>query len=99
MFLVDSCVPGDSVTISGIVKVLGSEGKGHSSKQKDKCLFLLYVFANSVSNAKGGNQQSDTSMKSLDRLNNSVSMEFTTKELYAIEEIHAQDKLFRLITG
>uniref|UniRef100_A0A8C5C8D3 DNA helicase MCM8 n=1 Tax=Gadus morhua TaxID=8049 RepID=A0A8C5C8D3_GADMO len=40
--LCDSCVPGDTVTVTGIVR-----GK------KDQCMFLLYIEANSVSNTKG----------------------------------------------
>ncbi|XP_076114313.1 DNA helicase MCM8-like isoform X2 [Mytilus galloprovincialis] len=85
--LVDSCVPGDVVTISGIVKVNSvDEGKG---RNKDKCMFLLYIYANSVVNAKG-NKSGD---------NSGLAMEFTMKELYAIEEIQSEKNLFRLLVG
>uniref|UniRef100_A0A3B3ZYD3 DNA helicase MCM8 n=1 Tax=Periophthalmus magnuspinnatus TaxID=409849 RepID=A0A3B3ZYD3_9GOBI len=44
--LCDSCVPGDTVTVTGIVRVT-KEGN------KDQCMFLLYIEATSVSNTKG----------------------------------------------
>uniref|UniRef100_A0A8C6UNV8 DNA helicase MCM8 n=1 Tax=Neogobius melanostomus TaxID=47308 RepID=A0A8C6UNV8_9GOBI len=47
--LCDSCVPGDTVTVTGIVRVT-KDGKGN----KDQCMFLLYLEATSVSNTKGG---------------------------------------------
>uniref|UniRef100_A0A671MHN3 DNA helicase MCM8 n=1 Tax=Sinocyclocheilus anshuiensis TaxID=1608454 RepID=A0A671MHN3_9TELE len=49
--LVDSCVPGDMVTITGVIKVSNEEGNNRN--KKDKCMFLLYIQANSVSNSKG----------------------------------------------
>ena len=61
-------------------------GKG---RNKDKCMFLLYIYANSVVNAKG-NKSGD---------NSGLAMEFTMKELYAIEEIQSEKNLFRLLVG
>ncbi|CAH1792022.1 unnamed protein product [Owenia fusiformis] len=88
--LVDSCVPGDMVTISGIVKVQSSdEGRGRQSK--DKCMFLLYIYANSVQNSKGE--------KKSDSKSAGVAMDFTMKELYAIEEIQSEANLLKLITA
>uniref|UniRef100_A0A3B4FGE6 DNA helicase MCM8 n=1 Tax=Pundamilia nyererei TaxID=303518 RepID=A0A3B4FGE6_9CICH len=43
--LCDSCVPGDTVTVTGIVRV-SNDGN------KDQCMFLLYIEATSVSNTK-----------------------------------------------
>uniref|UniRef100_A0A8C5AY25 DNA helicase MCM8 n=1 Tax=Gadus morhua TaxID=8049 RepID=A0A8C5AY25_GADMO len=48
--LCDSCVPGDTVTVTGIVRVASD---GTSKGKKDQCMFLLYIEANSVSNTKG----------------------------------------------
>jgi DNA helicase MCM8 len=43
-------VPGDVVTVVGMVKVNSvDEGRG---KNKDKCMFLLYLHANSLTNSK-----------------------------------------------
>ncbi|KAL5007806.1 hypothetical protein ScPMuIL_016612 [Solemya velum] len=87
--LVDSCMPGDVVTVSGIVKVNSVEdGRG---RNKDKCLFLLYLFANSVSNTKGNKSSTDSS--------SGVGVDFTVKELYAIEEIQSEDHVFRLLVN
>ncbi|XP_053384115.1 DNA helicase MCM8-like [Mercenaria mercenaria] len=84
--LVDSCVPGDIVTVSGVVKVNSvDEGRG---KNKDKCMFLLYVHANSVNNTKGNKSGSE-----------GLAMDFTMKELYGIEMIQSEEQLFRLLVG
>ncbi|XP_033102816.1 DNA helicase MCM8-like [Anneissia japonica] len=91
--LVDSCIPGDNVTINGVIKVSDAvERTGRHSK--DKCMFLLYLHANSVTNTK-------STKKSLAGVtaSSSSSSDFTIKELYAIQEIQAQDDLFKLIVG
>uniref|UniRef100_A0A3P8RDN3 DNA helicase MCM8 n=1 Tax=Astatotilapia calliptera TaxID=8154 RepID=A0A3P8RDN3_ASTCA len=44
--LCDSCVPGDTVTVTGIVRV---SNDGSSRGNKDQCMFLLYIEATSVS--------------------------------------------------
>ncbi|NXV06002.1 MCM8 helicase, partial [Cettia cetti] len=91
--LVDSCVPGDMVTITGTVKVSSTE-EGASKNKNDKCLFLLYIEANSVSNSKGQklkNFDDETFQRSF--------MEFSLKDLYAIQEIQAEENLFKLIVN
>ncbi|NXP43899.1 MCM8 helicase, partial [Heliornis fulica] len=91
--LVDSCVPGDIVTITGIVKVSSTE-EGTSKNKNDKCMFLLYIEANSVSNSKGQNPKNfddETFQRSF--------MEFSLKDLYAVQEIQAEENLFRLIVN
>ena len=42
--LVDSCLPGDVVTIAGEVKVLSVDDFGNG--KKDQSLFLLYILVN-----------------------------------------------------
>lgn len=89
--LVDSCVPGDVVTITGVVKVSSTE-EGASKNKNDKCVFLLYIEANSVSNSKGQktkNFEEETFQRSF--------MEFSLKDLYAVQEIQAEENLFRII--
>ncbi|XP_038865562.1 DNA helicase MCM8 [Salvelinus namaycush] len=92
--LCDSAVPGDTVTITGTVRV--SQDDGGSRGKKDKCMFLLYIEANSVSNSKGqkvkeaGGQGSSGGERS-------SGIEFSLKELYAIQEIHSQPDLLKLI--
>ncbi|XP_041866247.1 DNA helicase MCM8 [Melanotaenia boesemani] len=92
--LCDSCVPGDTVTVTGIVRVLND---GTSRGNKDQCLFLLYIDATSVSNTKGQQSKSggEGSRGSLE--DRSGGEEFSLKELYAIQEIQSQPDLLRLI--
>uniref|UniRef100_A0A671M3J9 DNA helicase n=1 Tax=Sinocyclocheilus anshuiensis TaxID=1608454 RepID=A0A671M3J9_9TELE len=90
--LVDSCVPGDMVTITGVIKVSNEEGNGRN--KKDKCMFLLYIQANSVSNSKG-----QKSKAASDSEGQGPSVELSIKDLYAIQEIQAQEDLFKLIVN
>ncbi|XP_051000646.1 DNA helicase MCM8 isoform X1 [Acomys russatus] len=90
--LVDSCVPGDTVTITGIVKVSNTE-EGSRNKN-DKCMFLLYIEANSVSNSKG--QKAQTAEGGCKQ---GALMEFSLKDLYAVQEIQAEENLLKLIVN
>jgi DNA helicase MCM8 len=45
--LVDSCLPGDVVTVVGVVKAFKADG-APTSRDKNKSLFLLYVDAKSL---------------------------------------------------
>uniref|UniRef100_A0A673CVF9 DNA helicase MCM8 n=1 Tax=Sphaeramia orbicularis TaxID=375764 RepID=A0A673CVF9_9TELE len=84
--LCDSCVPGDTVTVTGIVRVTKD---GTHKGNKDQCMFLLYIEATSVSNTKGRTPASE--LIKLD------FTEFSLKELYAIQEIQSQPDLLRLL--
>ncbi|BES89408.1 DNA replication licensing factor [Nesidiocoris tenuis] len=81
--LVDSCSPGDTVTITGIVKINNDEGK----KKNGANLFTLFLEGNSVVNTKG----------SSGRLANNVG--FSMKDYYAIQEIHDEENIFRLLVN
>nr|KAF6471598.1 hypothetical protein HJG59_010980 [Molossus molossus] len=74
--LVDSCVPGDTVTITGVVKVSNAEE------------------ANSVSNSKGQKPKA-----SEEGCKPGTLLEFSLKDLYAIQEIQAEENLFKLIVN
>ncbi|XP_049724754.1 DNA helicase MCM8 [Elephas maximus indicus] len=90
--LVDSCVPGDTVTITGIVKV--SNAEEGSRNKNDKCMFLLYIEANSVCNSKGQKTKTSESGSKQGTL-----MEFSLRDLYAVQEIQAEKNLFKLIVN
>ncbi|XP_056148011.1 DNA helicase MCM8 [Lampris incognitus] len=98
--LCDSCVPGDTVTVTGIVRVTSD---GTSRGKKDQCMFLLYIEANSVSNTKGqragirGEESSGSHSGSSGVLRGFGEEEFSLKELYAVQEIQSQPDLLRLI--
>ena len=55
-------------------------------------MFLLYLHANAITNTKGGSNASEKTSSS-----SGVNVDFTMKDLYAIEEIQAQENLFKLI--
>ena len=83
--LVDKCIPGDEVTVSGVVKVTSAEGGGAGNK--NKCLFLLYIDANSIHNSRSeSSDQSD-------------SLQLTHKDLLAINEIAHEPDVFKLIVN
>eukprot|EP00795_Rhopilema_esculentum_P003026 gene3026-1294_t len=86
----DACVPGDVAVVTGIVKLLSHEDQA-SRKSKEKCMFLLYIQAVSVTNCKES--------KSTQRQSDEQKSDFTLKELYGIREIHSEKNVFKLIVG
>ena len=75
------------VTISGVVKVVSSEVEGGGARNKNKCLFLLYIDANSIHNSKThSGDKSD-------------SLQFTHKDLLAINEIAHEPDVFKLVVN
>lgn len=65
---------------------------GAGRNKKDKCMFLLYIEANSVSNSKGQKSKVTSEPEC-----QGTSVEFSLKDLYAIQEIQAQEDLLKLI--
>ncbi|XP_039132044.1 probable DNA helicase MCM8 [Dioscorea cayenensis subsp. rotundata] len=59
--LVDSCIPGDVVTVTGIVKVINNymDVGGGKSKNKNQGLYYLYLEAVSVRNSKSQSASED----------------------------------------
>ncbi|XP_054879379.1 DNA helicase MCM8 [Poeciliopsis prolifica] len=92
--LCDSCVPGDAVTVTGIVRVIND---GSSRGNKDQCMFLLYIEATSVCNTKGQLSKCGSEGSGGSREDRTGGEEFSLKELYAIQEIQSQPNLLRLI--
>ncbi|XP_065324514.1 DNA helicase MCM8-like isoform X2 [Gordionus sp. m RMFG-2023] len=92
--LIDICLPGDQITLSGIVKASQSDGK------KEKCMFSLYIEANSIRNLNW-NEENDIFQQTLisDRLDPfyEQKLEFSLKDLYAIKKIQANPNTFNLL--
>lgn len=88
--LVDTCLPGDMVTVTGIVKVSqNNEGPSKGGRNSgDKCMFSLYLDATSVTNCKAGGDSASA-----------AGIEFNIKDYYAIQEIQEEKQLFRLLVG
>ncbi|XP_037079665.1 DNA helicase MCM8-like [Pollicipes pollicipes] len=81
--LVDSCVPGDIVTVCGIVKTF--DDPSGKTKTSNKNMYLLYVAVNSISNVKSGGSKGTS------------GIHFTKKDYYAITELHDRADTFRLL--
>lgn len=65
---------------------------GASRSRNDKCVFLLYIEANSISYTKGQKVKNYEHV-----INQHVCMEFSLKDLYAVQEIQAEENLFKLV--
>ncbi|XP_023237196.1 DNA helicase MCM8-like isoform X2 [Centruroides sculpturatus] len=91
--LVDSCVPGDVVTVSGIVNVMNTQDNNFQTN-KDRCMFLLYISVNSIVNCRENNSSKTYS----DNLS-LVGIDLSAKDLSAINAIRSEDNLFRLFAA
>jgi len=87
--LVDVCVPGEVAVVTGIVK-LSSRDDQQPRKNKDRCMFLLYIHAVSVANGRESKMRRESCEQKTD---------FTLKELYGIREIHSERNLFKLVVS
>ncbi|TMW66782.1 hypothetical protein Poli38472_014094 [Pythium oligandrum] len=84
--LVDSCIPGNVVTISGTVKSINSEihGGRYGKRAQANSLYILYLSANSVEN-------STKSEKSKDQM---ADVDFSKADLEQISEIVSGGDVF-----
>ncbi|KAL8019249.1 putative mini-chromosome maintenance protein [Plasmopara halstedii] len=84
--LVDSCIPGNVVTISGIVKSINSEvNEGRYGKRAQaNSLYILYISANSVENLAKADKSNDKAS----------DIEFTKEDLEQISSIVNQGNVF-----
>nr|CAD7462132.1 unnamed protein product [Timema tahoe] len=85
--LLNSCVPGDVVTITGIVKVRNSE---ETTNKKVPSMFVMYVEVVSLVN----NKTNSASGKGFGAI-----IEFNIKDYYAIQQIHSEPNIFRLLVN
>ncbi|CEG43827.1 dna replication licensing factor mcm8 [Plasmopara halstedii] len=89
--LVDSCIPGNVVTISGIVKSINSEvNEGRYGKRAQaNSLYILYISANSVENLAKADKSNDKAS----------DIEFTKEDLEQISSIVNQAGLILALLG
>jgi DNA helicase MCM8 len=90
--LIDYVIPGDIVTVTGVVKVHSS----NEGKIKKGSMYTLYIDVNSM--RKSGKIASDNIDKN-DIGFEKEDIQFSAKDMYAIQDIHQQPNLFRLIVG
>ncbi|KAF9951921.1 DNA replication licensing factor mcm8 [Mortierella alpina] len=99
--LVDRVIPGDVVEITGIVKVSQSE-KSYSRVKTGNTMYLLYIDVNYLIKSTMTLEDDDmlNEFDSKDSAKDSKdSIQITTKDLYAIEEVHMEPQLFKLIVN
>ncbi|EAL65948.1 MCM family protein [Dictyostelium discoideum AX4] len=85
--MVETIVPGDIVTISGVVKVLRAEETGFQNQNKP--VFLIYIDVNSIDSPKrtsGNGGKIETTS-------------FSLKDMYGIKEIAEHPNIFKLISN
>ncbi|KAJ3299798.1 DNA replication licensing factor mcm8 [Borealophlyctis nickersoniae] len=91
--LVDVAVPGDVVSVVGTVKVLATdEGK---LKNKTTQMYFLYIDANCLVKASGSSSETESGGSGFTK----DFVQFSTKELYGIREIHESPDVFRLLVN
>ncbi|KAL3287853.1 hypothetical protein HHI36_002311 [Cryptolaemus montrouzieri] len=83
--IVNSCMPGDDITISGIIKV---KKELHASKNNQPSLFSMYMEGITVMNNKNRSQGSYGA---------SERIIFNMEDYYSIQKIHAEPMLFRYL--
>lgn len=76
--LIDTCIPGDVVTVCGIVRVLTIENGGYS--RSSKCLYYMYIDANSTTNTRNRHMAAVAS-------NSSIGRELVESETVAIHRV------------
>ncbi|KAG0211617.1 DNA replication licensing factor mcm8 [Mortierella sp. GBA30] len=99
--LVDRVIPGDVVEITGIVKVSQAE-KSYSKVKTGNTMYLLYLDVNYLAKSTMTLEDEDmySEFDSKDTSKDSKdSIQITTKDLYAIEEVHMEPQLFKLIVN
>ncbi|KAJ2552588.1 DNA replication licensing factor mcm8 [Coemansia sp. RSA 1933] len=96
--LVDSVVPGDVVTCTGVVKImLSDEGKG---KGRPNTLYILYLDAVAISKVGGGDGGTpSTAASPEDEMTTKDGIHFSSKDLQFIREVYKEPKLFRLLVS
>eukprot|EP00752_Nemacystus_decipiens_P013307 g11787.t1 len=108
--LVDTCIPGDVVTVSGVVKSVNAEfASGRVNKRaKASGLYLIYLEANSLVNARqenvpAGPEQATSAEADEDKDSSSSrsksTTHFTPDELQAILQIAEDDDPFGLVVS
>ncbi|XP_045483786.1 DNA helicase MCM8-like [Harmonia axyridis] len=83
--LVNSCMPGDDITITGIIRV---KKESNIMKNNQPSLFAMYMEGIAVANNKNRNQGSYGA---------SERITFHMDDYYAIQKIHAEPMLFRYL--
>jgi len=87
--LVYTCIPGDVVTITGIIKKKLCNSNKQNTQNKESNIFMQYIEVVSIQNNKNQSKGKVTS----------TVFQFTMKDYYCIQKIHSNPYLFEVMVN
>lgn len=87
--LVYSCIPGDIVTVTGIVKKKICSSNKHNAQIKEANIFMQYIEVISIQNNKNQSKGKVTS----------TTFQFTMRDYYCILKLHSKPYLFEVMVN
>ncbi|XP_050429842.1 DNA helicase MCM8-like [Adelges cooleyi] len=87
--LVYTCIPGDVVTVTGVVKKKTCTQNKQSGQNKESNTFIQYIEVVSIQNSKNQSKGNVTS----------TNVQFTMKDYYSIQKLHSKPHLFELMVN
>lgn len=87
--LVYTCIPGDIVTITGIVKKKICNSNKQNTQSKESNIFLQYIEVISIQNSKNQSKGKITS----------TAFQFTMRDYYCIQKLHSKPHLFEVMVN
>ena len=93
--LVDTCAPGDTVVVSGEVRVVSTDDGRRGRAAADRTMFLLYIHANAVLNTRKKLQGDASGAGAGD--DGSGLYIHTRRDLYAISHIQVCSAHFPML--
>lgn len=87
--LVYTCIPGDIITITGIVKKKLCNSNKQNAQRKDSNIFVQYIEVVSVQNNKNQSKGKVTS----------TAVQFTMRDYYCIQKLHSKPFIFEVMVN
>lgn len=87
--LVYTCIPGDVVTVTGIVKKKSCNTGKQNAQSKESNIFMQYIEVISIQNNKNQSKGKITS----------TAFQFTMRDYYCIQKLHSKPYLFELMVN
>lgn len=80
------CMPGDLITVNGILKALNLETAGAGRSNKEKCTFVIYLSVTSIQGHASSEAETSKNIK---------DMEFTLNDLESFKAIKNEKNILR----
>lgn len=87
--LVYTCIPGDVITVTGVVKKKLCSSNKQNAQSKECNVFMQYIEAISVQNNKNQSKGKITS----------TAFQFTMRDYYCIQKLHSNPNLFEVMVS